>query len=178
MFFAIPRMLWALRTNEIHNHSLGAAIYFSDLCLIGLDVDSEVARVETGESDCICCVCQCDGKLKFSGEVTHGVHGSTWRVWFSDYLCSRVPPRLRDFPTPHSRNTAKPALRYFPGYFVTLRETVFDFVAPFLGLTETVTLHVPAFKPLTEVPTTLQTLEEAPITRKLIFEVEATVSFA
>jgi hypothetical protein len=31
---------------------------------------------------------------------------------------------------------------------------------------------------LTEVPTTLQTLEEAPVMRKLIFEVEATVSFA
>jgi len=146
--------------------------------LIGLDVDSEVARVETGECDCICCVCQCDGKLKFSGEVTHGVHGSTWRVWFSDYLRSRVPPRLRDFPTPESCNTADPAPRGGPAYLVTLRETVFDFVAPFLGLTDTVTLQVPAFKPLTEVPTTLQILEEAPVMRKLIFEVEATVSFA
>jgi hypothetical protein len=85
---------------------------------------------------------------------------------------------LRDFPTPESCNTAKPALRYFPAYLVTLRETVFDFVAPFLGLTDTVTLQVPAFKPLTEVPTTLQILDEAPVTRKLIFEVEATVSFA
>ena len=102
MFLAVPRMLWTLRTNEIHNHRLCAAIYFGDLCLIGLDVDSEVARVETGESDCICCVCQCDGKLKFSGEVTHGVHGSTWRVWFSDYLRKSV---LRKKPANRSNNS-------------------------------------------------------------------------
>jgi hypothetical protein len=69
MLLAVPRMLRALRTNEIHNHRLCATIYFGDFGLIGLDVDSEVPRVEMGESDYICCVCQLDGKLKFSGAV-------------------------------------------------------------------------------------------------------------
>ena len=63
-------------------------------------------------------------------------------------------------------------------YFVTLKETVFDFVAPLFGFTETVTLQMPALRPLTDVPVTLQILAELLITRRPIFDVEATLSFA
>jgi hypothetical protein len=64
------------------------------------------------------------------------------------------------------------------GYFTTLMETVCDFVDPFFGLTDTVTLQVPAFKPFKDVPTTLHTLDEVLTTRRLNFDVETTVSFA
>ena len=63
-------------------------------------------------------------------------------------------------------------------YLVTLTETVFDLVAPCFGLTETVTLHVPALMPLRDVPTTLHIFTELPTTRKLTFDEDATVSFA
>ena len=59
-----------------------------------------------------------------------------------------------------------------------MTETVFDLVAPRFGLTETVTLQVPALRPLRDVPTTLQIFAEVATTRKLTFDVDATVSFA
>jgi hypothetical protein len=41
-------------------------------------------------------------------------------------------------------------------YFVTFNVTVFEIALPFFGVTVTVTLHEPTFKPLRVVPDTLQ----------------------
>jgi len=42
------------------------------------------------------------------------------------------------------------------GYFDTFKLRVFETALPFFGVTVTVTLHDPAFKPLRVVPDTLQ----------------------
>ena len=55
---------------------------------------------------------------------------------------------------------------------------VFDTAFPFLGVTVTVTLQEPAFRPLREAPDTLQNLPELGTTFKDTFEVERTLSFA
>ena len=40
------------------------------------------------------------------------------------------------------------------GYFVTFSVTVLEVAAPFFGVTVTVTLHDPTFKPFSVVPAT------------------------
>jgi hypothetical protein len=61
---------------------------------------------------------------------------------------------------------------------VTFRVTVLNFALPFLGVTVTVTLHDPTFKPLSFVPTTLQYFAEVRATFNDTFEVERTLSLA
>jgi hypothetical protein len=55
---------------------------------------------------------------------------------------------------------------------------VFDTAFPFLGLTVTATLQDPTFKPLSEVPDTLQNFVELAATFRETFEVERTLIFA
>ena len=63
-------------------------------------------------------------------------------------------------------------------YFVTFNVTVFEVGLPFLGVTVTVTLHDPVFRPLRVTPDTLQYLDELATTFNLTFEVESTLSLA
>ena len=46
--------------------------------------------------------------------------------------------------------------RAFDDYFDTFNVMVFEVALPFFGVTVTVTLHGPAFKPLSVVPETMQ----------------------
>ena len=61
---------------------------------------------------------------------------------------------------------------------MTFNVMVFDTAFPFLGLTVTVTLQEPAFRPFREAPNTLQNLAELGTTLRDTFEVERTLSFA
>jgi hypothetical protein len=63
-------------------------------------------------------------------------------------------------------------------YFMTFKVTVFDVALPFFGVTVTVTLHDPAFKPLRVLPETLQNFLELATTFSDTFEVANTLIFA
>ena len=56
--------------------------------------------------------------------------------------------------------------------------TVFAVALPFFGVTVTVTLHVPALRPLSVVPETLHNFAELATTFNDTFDVESTVSLA
>ena len=56
--------------------------------------------------------------------------------------------------------------------------TVFEVARPLFGVTVTVTLQNPAFKPFKVVPDTLQYFAELETTFRTSFEVESTLSFA
>ena len=61
---------------------------------------------------------------------------------------------------------------------MTFRDTVFEDALPFFGVTVTLTLHVPVFRPFSLVPDTLQYFAEAATTFSDTFEVDNTLSFA
>ena len=63
-------------------------------------------------------------------------------------------------------------------YFATFKVMVFDTDFPFFGLTVTVTLQEPAFRPLREAPDTLQNFAELFTTFKVTFDVLGTTSLA
>ena len=63
-------------------------------------------------------------------------------------------------------------------YLLTLMVTVLDIALPFFGLTDTVTLQDPAFKPLRLVPETRQYSAEPAETDSDTVDVEETFIFA
>jgi hypothetical protein len=66
MFFSVPGMVRALRTDEIHDQRFSAAINFGDFCLVCFEVNCEIACSKAGESESISSIGKRQRELQFN----------------------------------------------------------------------------------------------------------------